>query len=280
MKSLLKNVPQILGIARTECKFGLRRGFPVMGMLLVSGLSSIVVFYSIYAGANSAYSDLTTQVSSLARGWTAFVALASVVLPLVTILAIPSDRDFKVFSWLFSQPIDGAVYVFGKMLGMLAVILGSWAAVTILHMISYWILMGSFAPGNDLLLMLVGGVPLVVWSTCLGVLAGGWLRSRREAIVTGVLLGLANLFWLNLVLPTLVQKVVPVSPLPAGTTIYGSGILLNSITNYPLSLIGMLPDFYPQPSGLEYVAVYGVTGLILILAAFLTVLRFSVRDIE
>ena len=57
MKSLLKNVPQILGIARTECKFGLRRGFPVMGMLLVSGLSSIVVYYSIYSGANSVYGD-------------------------------------------------------------------------------------------------------------------------------------------------------------------------------------------------------------------------------
>jgi len=252
----------------------------VMGMLLVSGLSSILVFYSIYAGANSAYGDLSTQVSALARGWTAFVALAPVVLPLVTILAIPSDRDFKVFSWLFSQPIDGAIYVVGKMLGMLAVVLGCWAAVTIVHMAVYRIWIGSFAPGNDLLLMLVGGVPLVVWSTGLGVLAGGWLRSRRQAIVAGVLLGLANLLWMNVLLPALVEKVVPVPPLPEGTIIYGSGVGLNAVTNYPLSLIGMLPSFYPQPTALEYTLVYGVTTLILILAACVTVLRFSVRDIE
>jgi hypothetical protein len=279
MNSSLKRLHQILGIARMEIKFGLRRGFPVLGMILVSGLSSIVVYYSIYSGANSVYGDVT-QVSSLGRGWTAFVALAPIVLPLVTILSIPSDRDFKVFSWLFSQPIDGAIYVLGKVLGMLAVVLGSWAAMTILHMIIYWIWIGSFAPGNDLLLMLVGGLPLVVWSTCLGVLAGGWLRSRREAIVTGVLLGLANMLWLNLLLPSLIEKVVPVPPLPAGTIIFGSGFLLNSVTNYPLLLIGMLPEFYPQPSALEFALVYGVTYLILILAAFMTVLRFSVRDTE
>lgn len=279
MNSPLKRLHKILGIARAEIKFGLRRGFPVLGMIFVSGLSSIVVYYSIYSGANSVYGDVT-HVSALGRGWTAFVALASVVLPLVTIISIPSDRDFKVFSWLFSQPIDGAIYVLGKVLGMLAVVLGSWAAMTILHMIIYWIWIGSFAPGNDLLLMLVGGVPLVVWSTCLGVLAGGWLRSRREAIVTGVLLGLANMLWLNLLLPSLIEKLVPVPPLPAGTFVTGSGFLLYSVINYPLLLIGMLPEFYPQPSALEFALVYGVTYLILILGAFMTVLRFSVRDTE
>ena len=279
MKSPIKSIYQILGIARTEFKFGLRRGFPVMGMVLVSGLTSIVVFFSIYSGANSVYGDIT-QVSSLARGWTAFVALVPVVLPLVTILSIPSDRDFKVFSWLFSQPIDGAIYIFGKVLGMLAIVLGSWVVVTILHMVIYRIWIGSFALGNDLVLMLVGGLPLVIWSTCLGVLAGGWLQSRRQATVTGVLLGLANMLWLNLFLPSLVEKVVPVLPLPNGTFVTGVGFLLNSVTDYPLSLIGMLPSFYPQPTALEYIAVYGVTCFILLIVAFMTVFRFSVRDTE
>jgi hypothetical protein len=186
---------KIAAIARTEIRFGLRRGLLVIGMGAVCGLFSVVTFWLrlAYPDAATSYADIVKN-SALIPTWPILSLIVPLVLPVVSILSLPADREYRTDLWLRCLPIDGGVYLAGKVLGTLAVVLGIWTAWLLLHFCIFRVLIGPIDLfGVDMELVLVSGLPLLVWNCVVGVLAGTWLRSRRTAILAGVLTGFASM---------------------------------------------------------------------------------------
>lgn len=189
---------QILGIARTELRFALRRGGPVVGVLAVSLVTS---GSALYLASNDAqdYPSLSRALlgggmNELYMAWPAFLLLTLAVLPMVCATAIPSDRQFKTHELLCSFPLGGAAYLAGK-------VLGTWAAVTLvggialsIHLLLHLLLAGPPNAGLYLALTVLCGLPLSLWSSAAGVLVGSVLSTRRSAWLAGLLVGLASVF--------------------------------------------------------------------------------------
>jgi ABC-type transport system involved in multi-copper enzyme maturation permease subunit len=189
---------QILGIARTEFRFGVRRGGPVIGILATSLIASGAILFLTFAENES--NQLLGESTYLNKGdafvamaWPGFLWLALVVLPLVCASAIPSDRQYKVQELLASTPITGWSYLAGK-------ILGTWAVIAVFGLLALLVHIGLLAalvgPINWPLyiqLTLLCGLPLTFWSSAMGVLAGSRLHSRRLAHLTGLLVGLLSI---------------------------------------------------------------------------------------
>lgn len=204
---------QILGIARTEFRFGVRRGGPVVGILATSLVASGAILFLTYAENKS--NQLLGEVAYRSNGdafvamsWPGFLWLALAVLPLVCAAAIPADRQYRVQELLTSTPITAWRYLAGKILGTWAVIVSFGLLALLIHLGLLSALVGPINWPLYLQLTLLSGLPLALWSSALGVLVGSGLRSRRLAHLAGLLAGLLSVIPSGLAFRDPIQRVV------------------------------------------------------------------------
>jgi ABC-type transport system involved in multi-copper enzyme maturation permease subunit len=229
----MRTIWQIFAIARTEFRFGLRRGAPVVvtaliGLILGAALLldpiANLQFYNpsldqfppekkqafIQAGVTEAvfhslerdgFADLTA--GSAQFSWF-FIFLALIFLPVAAIGAIPADHSFGVWELFRSLPIKGNTYLVGKILGLSVTVafIGIFPLALFFALLE-GILLAHFQVGIPwgllkfyLELALLDGIPILFFSVAVGALAGVVFRSRRAAILPGFALGLVSLlFW-------------------------------------------------------------------------------------
>lgn len=232
----MKTLWQIFAIARNEFRFGLRRGAPVVvtaviGLLLGAGiLMSVGTNYQnvdpnieqytpeqfdqlsqngirtheVYRYlAPGAFADLTARDST---GAWFFMYLALLFLPIATAGIIPADRQYGVFELLRSTPMDGSTYLAGKVLGGIGIVVFIACFPFLLFLAGLEGVMlkfiGSGIPPVLFLLYLklsvLDGLPVLACGAALGVLAGVAFRTRRSAILPGILTGILAIFsWLS-----------------------------------------------------------------------------------
>jgi hypothetical protein len=188
------NLARIGAVAYTEFRFCLRRGGPIVGMAAAGLVLTAVTLYIGMKNSEGLPSYATRAgANALAMSWPAFEVLVLGLLPIVSAPAIPLDRQFGVFELLRSLPLTGGVYLIGKVLGTVAAVLGTGLLVLAVHIVLHMVMIGS--PQVDLYLKITffSGLPIVLWATTVGVLAGTCLRTRMTAVLTGVLVGIAGL---------------------------------------------------------------------------------------
>ena len=226
---------QIFAIARTEFRFGLRRGAPVVvtaviGLILGAGIlmntgnnlymaDPYMEQYTPEQVNKMAKNGLTAEVYQfLSQGefadltamdttvtWS-FMCLALLLLPIATAGAIPADRQFGVLELLRSTPLDGGIYLAGKILGVIGIVVFIacfpfllFLAVLegiMLKYIGFGIPLGLIT--FYLKLSVLDGLPILACGATLGVLAGVAFRTRRRAILPGFIAGLLGIyFWLS-----------------------------------------------------------------------------------
>ena len=230
----MKTLCQILAIARTEFRFGVRRGAPVVvtaviGLLLGAGLL-------MNAGNNLQMADphmdqyTPEQVQKLARiGITAddyrvlardefadffaldatqswfFLYLALLFLPVATAGALPAERKFGAMELMRSLPMDGSSYLAGKALGTFALVVFIACFPFLLFLVILeGITIKNFGAGVPwglvafyAKLSLLDGLPVLAFATLIGILAGAASRSRRAALLPGFAAGAVSIFfWL------------------------------------------------------------------------------------
>jgi ABC-type transport system involved in multi-copper enzyme maturation permease subunit len=231
----MKTLWQIFAIARNEFRFGLRRGAPVVvtaviGLLLGAGiLMSVGTNYQnvdpnmeqytpeqfnqlaqngitpeVYRYLTpGAFADLTAMDST---GAWFFMYLALLFLPIATAGMIPADRQYGVFELLRSTPLDGSTYLAGKVLGGIGIVvlIACFPFLLFLAVLEGIMLKFiGFGVPLDLItfylkLSVLDGLPVLACGAALGVLAGVAFRTRRSAILPGILTGILAIFsWLS-----------------------------------------------------------------------------------
>jgi ABC-type transport system involved in multi-copper enzyme maturation permease subunit len=161
-------------------------------------ITAATLYFGVQEAEGSSPSGATLAgAQALAMSWPVFEWLVLGLLPIVTAPAIPLDRQFGVFELLRSLPLTGGVYLTGKVLGTMAAVLGTGLLVLAVHIVLHLMMIGS--PQVDLYLKLTffSGLPIVVWATAIGVLAGTSLRTRLTAILAGVPAAIAGIFIWN-----------------------------------------------------------------------------------
>jgi len=229
----MKAVRQIYAIARTEFRFGLRRGAPVVVTAVIGllvGAAILLMPLMNLDGLKPDFGDMSPeQVQRLAakgitpdsyrplirdsladliayaalQGWQ-LMLLAVLFLPLATAPTVPADRTFGVHELLRSTPLDGTTYLAGKILGVLGTvfIIGAFPLLAFFAVIEFTLL-GSVQSGIPFYLVkflaeliLMDGVPIFVFGAVVGVLVGVVCHSRRAALLPGFLAGVLGLiFW-------------------------------------------------------------------------------------
>lgn len=225
---------RVFAIARTEFRFGLRRGGPVVIMTLIGlvvgigilllPIQSLVMNPSFnfnamtpdqlaklaaYGLTVNEYKKLVTDfladmtVMGAGMAW-ALMLLAFVLLPPATAPGIPADRKFGVAELLRSTPITGGSYLAGKILGVLAVVLFIASMTLILFFITLEVVYLHFLQASIppyliyfyIKLTLLDGLPILVWGSAVGVLTGVVFATRRGAIVPALVMGILSIpFW-------------------------------------------------------------------------------------
>jgi len=235
----MKTLWQIFAIARNEFRFGLRRGAPVVVTALIGLTVAAAILlepianlenstqYEEYSPEQVAWltdmgitreiflslerdtlADMTA--SSTNSAWFLMMLLSLLLLPIATAGAIPADRQFGVMELLRSTPVKATTYLAGKFLGVFGIVFFIAAFPFLLFLIILegvllsvyqagipWYLLGFF-----LKLTLLDGIPILASGALIGVLTGAAFRSRRGAILPGLLGGIAGAFaWIKLYHP-------------------------------------------------------------------------------
>ncbi len=190
----MKALRQIAAIVRTELRFALRRGWPVVGVAVIGLAISAATFYLALANMEGLPRDSAAESSArdLAMVWPAFQWLVLGVVPMVSAPAIPLDRQFGVNELLHSLPLTGAIYLLGKVLGTVIAVLATGAATLALYVVLHLVLLGPLRTELYLALILFSALPLLVWAPAVGVLAASGLQTRRRAVLVGTLVGFAS----------------------------------------------------------------------------------------
>jgi hypothetical protein len=231
----MKTLWQIFAIARTEFRFGLRRGAPVVvtaviGLILGAGilmntgnnvlmadphmeqftpeqvdtLAKNGITAEVYRSlSQGAYADLTAIDTT--QTWV-LMYLALLFLPIATAGTIPVDRQFGVFELLRSTPLDGGIYLAGKVLGVIGIVvfIACFPVLLFLAVLEGIMLKFiGFGVPLDLItfylkLSVLDSIPILASGAALGVLAGVTFRTRRRAILPGSIAGILGIyFWLS-----------------------------------------------------------------------------------
>jgi hypothetical protein len=225
----MKPFRQILAIARTEFRFGFRRGGPVAVVALIGlSVSAGIVFMTVSMGSmikeySQAYERLrhdpvfleqlsaqgltfekavpspskmleNTLGGSLAGGWLPFPLLAFILIPMLAAPTLPADHAVGVAELMRSTPISGGTYLAGKVLGVIASVLLTAAAGMLLYSTVTVVIYGIF-PFTKLALelTLLDGLPVIVGVSGLGVLIGTPMRRRSSASLIGMVSGVLSL---------------------------------------------------------------------------------------
>jgi ABC-type transport system involved in multi-copper enzyme maturation permease subunit len=229
----MQALTQILAIARTEFRFALRRGAVVI-VTAVTGL--VIGAALLLDPLNDVRSDDTSldrftpeQVESMRQmgitpavwrsllrdtsadiaagsavySWS-YVYLGLILLPLAAAGAVPADRQFGTWELLRSAPLTAPTYLVGKILGlwaaaafvMLFPLLLGLAALEAAMLIRYQVGIPVELLRLYLGLALLDGLPILFFAAAAGALAGVAFRSRRAAVLPGLVVGLtAFLSW-------------------------------------------------------------------------------------
>jgi ABC-type transport system involved in multi-copper enzyme maturation permease subunit len=231
----VKTFQQIFAIARTEFRFGLRRGAPVVvtaviGLILYAGIlmnmgnnvqmaDPHMEQYTQEQVDKLAQNGITAEVyRSLSQGEFAdltaiettqtwfYLYLVLLFLPVATGGMIPADRQYGVFELLRSTPLDGSTYLAGKVLGGIGIVvfIACFPFLLFLAVLEGIMLKFiGFGVPLDLItfylkLSVLDGLPVLACGAALGVLAGVAFRTRRSAILPGILTGILAIFsWLS-----------------------------------------------------------------------------------
>ena len=258
-------LPRMMAVARAELRFGFRRGWPVVGTVAVV---LVVSAFALYVGhmmardmpqgmPNEMYAP-TVGALGLAGAWPVFEWLALVVLPIVTAQAIPSDRQLGVDELLRSQPLTGGTYLAGKVLGMLAAVLLTGGIVAMVHVLLHFLLIGPIHSAFYLEMTLLSALPLLIWASAIGVLAGCFLRTRRAAILIGILVGLAG--------PPSWSLAFRPPPDPPFYVPHLTLLSRQPASDFVLQHYGMLPSWVPPVTVEELVQSYALALMILLIA--------------
>ncbi len=235
----MKTLWQIFAIARTEFRFGLRRGAPVVVTAMIGLIVSATILLTPLLNLNGLYPDFSNltaeQIGRLAEkgitieslrlpvrdsladsiahftplGWI-LMLLALLFLPVATSMTIPADRAFGVQELLRSTPMSGTTYLAGKILGVLGTVLFiglfpillfySVIEITLLRVTYYGL--PFYLVKFFIELIFMDGLPLFVFGSIVGVLTGVAFRTRRGAIFPGFVIGILSLFFWMVVFKT------------------------------------------------------------------------------
>ena len=259
---MMRTLWQMAAVVRTELRFGLRRGFPVIGTAAVGLVVSAGTLYLVFMNMEGMPRDYAAKAGAgaLAMAWPAFQWLALGVLPIVSAPTIPSDRLFGVDELLRSLPLSGGIYLAGKVLGVLAVVLLTGAVTLTLHVLLHLALAGPLNPGLYLELTLVAGLPLLLWAPTVGVLAASGLRTRRTAIIMGILTGIAGP-------PVWALALRPPTGQPSFSVETTSLLSRQAASDFVLGRRGLLPPWVPPVTAGEVAQVFAVAFLALFVLA-------------
>lgn len=233
----MKTFWQIFAIARTEFRFGLRRGGPVVTTLLIgltfgAGLlmnplnnlsigkddlrqllqNTTVIerwtakgitmdfFHRVAAGSIAGIT-----VTSIPMMWPILLLTSFLLLPAATAASLPADRKFGVAELLHSMPINGGIYLAGKILGVgMTVALIGLIPLGLFFGILEGVFLDAFRVGIPTEMVwffikfaLLDGLPILGFGLTVGILAGSVFHSRRAAVFPGFLAGILSiLLWL------------------------------------------------------------------------------------
>jgi hypothetical protein len=148
------------------------------------------------------YMAVDSTVESLALTWT-LMLLAFLLLPLATVTSLPSDRKDDAGELLRATPLTGLGYLAGRILGMLVVVLPLAALTLGLFLIALDAAFIHFfdegIPGDLVLfylqLTILDGLPILIWGSTIGILAGIPFKRRRTAILPCFVSGLFSIFF-------------------------------------------------------------------------------------
>jgi len=231
----MKTLWQIFAVARTEFRFGLRRGGPVITTLLSGLVFGAAILLNPLANLSMAKDDLNhilqnptviekwtekgytvdiyrqTAAGSIAEmtvfsvPWAWFTLLLTyfLLLPAATAASLPADRSFGVAELLHSTPISGGSYLAGKVLGV-GLTVGLIGLIPL--GLFFGVLEGSFlyafqvgvpadVVGFFFKFALLDGLPILGWGLTIGILAGSIFRSRRAAVFPGLVAGILSIFF-------------------------------------------------------------------------------------
>jgi ABC-type transport system involved in multi-copper enzyme maturation permease subunit len=230
----MKTLRQIQAIARTEFRFGLRRGAPVVTSILIGLIFGAAILMTPLDNlpiardeinqvlqdpqriARLAQNGLTVDryrqissegiasitVLSLPLAWVILLTTCFLFLPVASAISLPADRRFGVAELIHSLPVGGGTYLAGKFLGLLSTVL---LAGLIPFVVSFAVFEAAYLnnlhaglPGEVVWFFikfaLLDGVPLVAWALMLGILAGTPFRTQRAAILPGLVMGILGIF--------------------------------------------------------------------------------------
>lgn len=194
----MAGLQQMIAIARTEFRFGFRRGGPIVAIIAIGLIVTVGTLYLASANMAGLSRNFAAKAGAqaLAMVWPSFEWLALILLPFVSAQAIPLDRQFGVNEMLRSQPLTGGVYLIGKVVGTVSAVLLVGAVVLALHLLLHVALLGPPHMGLYLELTALSALPTLVWSSTMGVVTGAALRTRRAAMLAGALVGVVgSMIW-------------------------------------------------------------------------------------
>jgi len=233
----LKTLRQILAIAHTEFLFGLRRGGPVViplliGLVIGAGIlwfgtanlgitradfrqflqdsakieqwkeKGLTVDFFRQTDAGSVAEDFVLSIPQI---WPVLLLATFLLLPAATATSLPADHAFGVAELLHSLPLGAGTYLAGKVIGVaLTVVLVGLIPLGLFFGVLEWIFLDAFqlsAPADLIAFFvkftLLDGLPILVWGLMIGILVGSVFRTRRAAVILGLLDGILSIFfWL------------------------------------------------------------------------------------
>ncbi len=175
-----------------------RRSLPLIAIVLLVG----VCFFSLMvADANQRWltESMLARIESgeYTMGQFTTLSLFSIIIAgmiffCVGIAAIageviPLDSQFKIRELLNTLPVSIATYLGGKLLGAWCGVVLGWFSAGIIVAPFLWLIIGAYDWRVFLLLWVSLLLPAALTSAALSVLAAAPVRSRRVAVLTGVL---------------------------------------------------------------------------------------------
>ena len=231
----MKTLWQIFAVARTEFRFGLRRGGPVVTTILIGLVFGATILLNPLANLSMAKDDLNqilqntiviekwtakgytmdifrqqavgmmaeTTVFMVYPAWFTLLLTSFLLLPAATAASLPADRSFGVAELLHSTPISGGSYLAGKILGVgLTVALIGLIPLGLFFIVLEWAFLDAFRVGVPmdvfvffLKFALLDGLPILGWGLTIGILAGGVFHSRLAAVFPGLVAGFLSIFF-------------------------------------------------------------------------------------
>jgi hypothetical protein len=226
---------QIFAIARTEFRFGLRRGGPVVTTILIGLVFGAAILLNPLANLSMAKDDLNhilqnptviekwtakgytmdifrqqavgmmadTTVFLISQPWFTLLFTSFLLLPAATATSLPADRKFGMAELLHSMPINGCSYLAGKILGVsVTVALIGLIPLGLFFGVLEWAFMDAFqvwVPMDVVVFFLkfsiLDALPILGWGLTIGILAGSVFHSRQAAVIPGLLAGILSIFF-------------------------------------------------------------------------------------